>query len=51
MGRKVELEAQVAVAPEASPGQLPFLPELLADLDELGTDGEAVLPRAYAREA
>ncbi|MFY0563185.1 SAM-dependent methyltransferase [Archangium lansingense] len=43
MSRNVKLEEQVATALEATPGQMPFLPELLADLDELGTDVNDIL--------
>jgi ubiquinone/menaquinone biosynthesis C-methylase UbiE len=38
MSRNVPLEEQVATALETTPEVLPFLPELLADLDELGTE-------------
>ncbi|WPB76466.1 methyltransferase domain-containing protein [Archangium violaceum] len=38
MSRNVSLEEQVATALETTPELLPFMPELLADLDELGTE-------------
>lgn len=38
MNRDVPLEEQVAAALETTPELLPFLPELLADLEELGTE-------------
>ncbi|WNG54045.1 methyltransferase domain-containing protein [Archangium gephyra] len=38
MSQNESLEEQVATALETTPELLPFMPELLADLDELGTE-------------
>jgi 2-polyprenyl-3-methyl-5-hydroxy-6-metoxy-1,4-benzoquinol methylase len=43
MRRGVPLEEQVATALETTPELLPFLPELLADLDELGTEARDIV--------